>query len=86
MQRLLYTGVIAVICVAVVTGLSIWKSVQLGWLTNPFGGYPVARLIHLAAMICIALFLIVHLTLVVIFPRTLVAMVTNTAAETEETA
>jgi thiosulfate reductase cytochrome b subunit len=84
-QRLLYTGVIAVICVAVVTGLSIWKPVQLGWLTDLFGGYPVARLIHLAAMICIALFLIVHLTLVAIFPRTLVAMVTNTAAGPEET-
>ena len=68
------------------TGLSIWKPVQLGWLTDLFGGYPVARFIHLAAMICIALFLIVHLTLVVIFPRTLVAMVTNTAAEPEETA
>ena len=85
-QRLLYAGVIAVICVAVVTGLSIWKPVQLGWLTDLFGGYPVARLIHLAAMICIALFLIVHLTLVAIFPRTLVAMVTDMAAEPEETA
>jgi thiosulfate reductase cytochrome b subunit len=85
-QRLLYAGVIAVICVSVVTGLSIWKPVQLGWLTDLFGGYPVARSIHLAAMICIALFLIVHLTLVAIFPRTLIAMVTDTAAEPEETA
>jgi thiosulfate reductase cytochrome b subunit len=85
-QRLLYTGVIAVICISCVTGLSIWKPVQLGGLTDLFGGYPVARIIHLAAMICIALFLIVHLTLVVIFPRTLVAMVTNMAAEPEETA
>jgi thiosulfate reductase cytochrome b subunit len=68
------------------TGLSIWKPVQLGWLTDLFGGYPVARLIHLGAMICIALFLIVHLTLVAIFPRTLVAMVMDTAAEPEGTA
>jgi thiosulfate reductase cytochrome b subunit len=85
-QRLLYAGVISVICVSVVTGLSIWKPVQLGWLTHLFGGYPVARFTHLAAMICIALFLIVHLTLVAIFPRTLVAMVTDAAAEREETA
>jgi thiosulfate reductase cytochrome b subunit len=84
-QRLLYAGVIAVICVSVVTGLSIWKPVQLGWLTDLFGDYPVARSIHLAAMICIALFLIVHLTLVAIFPRTLIAMVTDTTAEPEET-
>jgi thiosulfate reductase cytochrome b subunit len=85
-QRLLYAGVIVVICLAVATGLSIWKPVQLSWLSDLFGGYPVARGIHLAAMICIALFLIVHLTLVAIFPRTLVAMVTNMAAEPEETA
>ena len=85
-QRLLYAGVIAVICVAVATGLAIWKPVQLGWLTDLFGGYPVARSIHLAAMIGIALFLVVHLTLVAIFPRTLVAMVAHIAAEPEEAA
>ena len=76
--RLLYTGVIVVICLVVATGLSIWKPVQLSWLTDLFGGYPGARGTHLAAMICIALFIIVHLVLVVIFPRT------GTAAEPEE--
>jgi thiosulfate reductase cytochrome b subunit len=85
-QRLLYAGVIGVICVSVATGLSIWKPVQLGWLTDLFGGYTVARFIHLGAMICIVLFLIVHLTLVAIFPRTLVAMVAGSAAEPEENA
>ena len=85
-QRLLYAGVITAICVSVLTGLSISKPVQLGWLTDLFGGYPIARGIHLAAMICIVLFLIVHLTLVAIFPRILVAMLTNTAVEPEENA
>jgi thiosulfate reductase cytochrome b subunit len=85
-QRLLYAGIIAVVFVSVATGLSIWKPVQLGWLTDLFGGYPIARFIHLAAMICIVLFLIVHLTLVAIFPRTFVAMVTDMAAEPSEDA
>jgi thiosulfate reductase cytochrome b subunit len=67
-QRLLYAGVIVVICLAVTTGLSIWKPVQLSWLTDLFGGYPVARGIHLAAMICIALFLIVHLATFTVSP------------------
>lgn len=83
-QRLLYAGAIGAICLAVLTGLSIWKPVQLGWLTDLFGGYPIARGIHLAAMICIALFIIVHLTLVAIFPRTLVSMVAGTAVEPED--
>jgi thiosulfate reductase cytochrome b subunit len=85
-QRLLYVGVILLICCSVATGLSIWKPVQLGWLTDLFGGYPVARGIHLAAMIGIALFVVVHLTLVVIFPRTLIAMLSDKAAEPEESA
>ena len=85
-QRLLYVGVILLICCSVATGLSIWKPVQLGWLTDLFGGYPFARGIHLAAMIGIALFVVVHLTLVVIFPRTLIAMLAGKAAEPEETA
>ena len=46
-------------------------------LTDLLGGYPVARGIHLASMIGILLFLVVHLTLVVIFPRTLVAMLAS---------
>jgi thiosulfate reductase cytochrome b subunit len=83
-QRLLYVGVIVLICCSVATGLSIWKPVQLGWLTDLFGGYPFARGIHLAAMIGIALFVAVHLTLVVIFPRTLIAMLVGKAAEPEE--
>ena len=85
-QRLLYVGVIVLICSSVATGLSIWKPVQLGWLSDIFGGYPFARGLHLDAMIGIALFVVVHLTLVVIFPRTLIAMLAGKAAEPEESA
>jgi thiosulfate reductase cytochrome b subunit len=85
-QRLLYAGVIVVICVAVATGLAIWKSVQFGWLTWLFGGYPFARGIHLATMFCILAFLVPHLLLVALFPRTLLAMIVGTRAEPEESA
>jgi thiosulfate reductase cytochrome b subunit len=74
-QRLLYSGVILAVCVQVATGLAIWKPVQLGWLAGFFGGYPVARGIHLAMMLCIGGFLVVHLVLVALFPRTLISMV-----------
>ncbi len=80
-QRLLYMGVIIVICLAVVTGLSIWKPVQLGWLTGLFGGYPVARTIHLTMMALIVGFLIIHLALVILFPRTLVSMLAPVRSE-----
>jgi thiosulfate reductase cytochrome b subunit len=73
-QRLLYVGVIVVVILTVLTGVSIWKPVQLGWLTDLVGGYDVARGIHFALMSVIVGFLLVHLTLVALFPRTLVAM------------
>jgi thiosulfate reductase cytochrome b subunit len=74
-QRLLYLGVIVLVVFTVLTGLSIWKPVQLAWLTGLFGGYDLARVLHFSAMCAIVAFLVVHLTLVAIYPRTLLAMV-----------
>ncbi len=82
-QRLLYGGVIFAICLIVVTGLSIWKPVQFGWLSSVFGGYPVARGIHLAAMLAIAAFVVLHVALALIYPRTIVSMVSGVPAEPE---
>jgi thiosulfate reductase cytochrome b subunit len=73
-QRLLYVGVIVVVILTVLTGLSIWKPVQLGWLTDLFGGYDIARCIHFTLMSLIVGFLLVHLSLVALFPRTLISM------------
>ena len=77
MQRLLYSGVVTIAVLTVLTGLSIWKPVQLGWLTWCFGGYPTARVIHFFLMSSIVLFLAVHLVLVALYPRTLPTMVTG---------
>ena len=43
-QKLLYAGIIVVGIVIVLSGLSIWKPVQLQWLTALFGGYDVGAL------------------------------------------
>ena len=77
-QRLLYIVVIVAAVLAVVTGVSIWKPVQLGFITDLFGGYATARLIHLGLMVAIVGFIVVHLLLVALFPRTLVSMVVST--------
>jgi thiosulfate reductase cytochrome b subunit len=84
-QRLIYDGVILVIALAIATGLSIWKPVQFGWLTGLFGGYPVARLVHLTMMGLIVAFVIIHLTLVAIYPRTLLSMLAGKPADPETT-
>ena len=59
-QRLLYLGVIVAGIVIVLSGLAIWKPVQLQELTALFGGYDAARYVHFFAMAAIAGFLVVH--------------------------
>jgi thiosulfate reductase cytochrome b subunit len=74
-QRLLYAGIIAVGVIIVLSGLSIWKPVQLQYLTALFGGYDVARYVHFVCMSLICLFLIVHVALALLVPKSLRAMI-----------
>ena len=74
-QRLLYLGVILAGIVIVLSGLSIWKPVQLKWLTALFGGYNAARYVHFFAMASIVGFLTVHVVLALLVPKSLRAMI-----------
>jgi thiosulfate reductase cytochrome b subunit len=74
-QKLLYAGIIVVGILIVLSGLSIWKPVQLQWLTALFGGYDVARYVHFICMSAICAFLIVHVALAVLVPKSLRAMI-----------
>jgi len=76
-QRLFYTGVLATAMLAVISGLAIWKPVQFAPLTALLGDYDIARKIHFSMMVIITGFLIIHLTLVAIVPRTLISMITG---------
>ena len=74
-QKLLYAGVILAGIVIVLSGLSIWKPVQLQWLTALFGGYDAARYVHFFAMAAIVGFLVVHVALALLVPKSLRAMI-----------
>lgn len=74
-QRVLYLGVIFAGIVIVLSGLSIWKPMQLQELTALFGGYDNARIVHFLAMAAIVGFLIVHVLLAILVPKSLKAMV-----------
>ena len=76
-QRLLYIGIILVGIVQVLSGLVVWKPVQFSELAILFGDFQSARLIHFLGMAAIVGFLLVHVALALIVPRTLIAMVTG---------
>jgi thiosulfate reductase cytochrome b subunit len=74
-QKLLYAGIIVVGILIVLSGLSIWKPVQLQWLTALFGGYDAARYVHFVCMSAIVAFLVVHVALAALVPKSLRAMI-----------
>jgi thiosulfate reductase cytochrome b subunit len=63
--------------VVVLSGLAIWKPVQLHALTAAFGGYDTARYVHFFAMATIVGFFVTHVIMSVIIPRSLRAMITG---------
>jgi thiosulfate reductase cytochrome b subunit len=79
-QRAAYWGVLFAILMMFLTGFAIWKPVQLSWLAWLFGGYPTARVLHFFFMAVICAFIVVHVVLVVIVPKTFVAMVLGRAS------
>jgi thiosulfate reductase cytochrome b subunit len=73
-QRLAYSGVLLLSPLAVLSGLALYKPVQLRWLTALLGGYDAARTVHRAVLALLALFTAVHLVQVLLHARTLVDM------------
>ncbi|MEO3990570.1 cytochrome b/b6 domain-containing protein [Pseudocitrobacter cyperus] len=74
-QKLAYVGVVLLSILTVMSGLVVWKSVQFPLLRELMGGYESARLVHFACMSLIVLFIAVHLLMVVLVPKTLLAMI-----------
>ena len=75
MQKLLYAGILVTGVVIVLSGLAMWKPVQLWELTLLFGGYEGARLVHFFAMTGIVLFLVLHVVMALLVPKSLRAMI-----------
>lgn len=78
-QKLAYVGVMLALIGVVISGLAIWKPVQFEPLAELLGGYEFARRVHFVCMGLIVLFVIVHVMMVVLVPKTLVAMITGRA-------
>jgi thiosulfate reductase cytochrome b subunit len=74
-QKLAYLFVIADSILVVLSGLVVWKSVQFPLLRTLMGGFDSARTVHFFAMAGLVAFILVHLALVILVPRTLVAMI-----------
>lgn len=73
-QKLAYLFVMIDGIILVCSGFVVWKSVQFPLLRELFGGYESARIIHFIAMSGIVGFIVIHLIMVALVPKTLLAM------------
>src|SRR5882724_2021703 len=78
-QRSAYLAIILCGLVLVLSGLAIWKPVQLQEITAIFGGYESARVVHFLAMALLVLIVVVHVVMVILVPRTFPTMITGRA-------
>jgi thiosulfate reductase cytochrome b subunit len=76
-QKLLYLGIILIGILIVISGLALWKPVQFSELASLFGSFQTIRLVHFLCMSAIVLFLIVHVALALLVPKSLIAMLTG---------
>lgn len=74
-QKFAYISVIVTACGLVASGLILWKSVQFPILRHILGGYDTARYIHFYLMGFLATFIVVHLIMVALVPKTFLAIV-----------
>jgi len=77
LQRVAYSTIIVLAVVEVLSGLAIYKPVQLWWLERLFGGYDGARAVHLIGLGLLTLFAGVHLVMVTLHPRAILTMLTG---------
>jgi thiosulfate reductase cytochrome b subunit len=80
-QKMAYWGVLAAVALMILSGTAIWKPVQSYPLELLFGGFQGARIVHFLVMAGIVFFLLVHVALTLLVPRTLLAMVLGRASE-----
>jgi len=74
-QRAAYLFVTVDAVLLVLSGLVLWKSVQFPLLRELLGGYETARRVHFFAMTALIAFVVVHLAMVALVPRTLLTMI-----------
>ena len=76
-QRAAYLGAIALAIGLILSGLAIWKPVQLYGLAVLMGDYEGARLVNFICMAGIVLFVLVHVAMVILVPKTFLTMITG---------
>jgi Ni/Fe-hydrogenase b-type cytochrome subunit len=66
LQKLAYSTALALLVVSMVTGVALYKPVQLSWLVYALGGFRLTRIWHFVAMCGLLAFIPGHLVMVAV--------------------
>jgi thiosulfate reductase cytochrome b subunit len=73
-QKTFYLVAIIAMVVLILSGISIWKPIQMQELASVMGGYEGARRVHFFAMSTVVGFVAVHVVMALLVPKSLLAM------------
>jgi thiosulfate reductase cytochrome b subunit len=59
-HRLVYTAIVPLLVIAILSGLSMYKPASMAWLSSLFGSWQTLRIIHFATVPIVVLFTLVH--------------------------
>ncbi|MDX2216307.1 MAG: cytochrome b/b6 domain-containing protein [Oculatellaceae cyanobacterium bins.114] len=59
-HRLIYTGIIPVLLLAIATGLAMYKPAHFYWLSGLFGSWQILRTVHFITVPIVVLFTLLH--------------------------
>ncbi|MBD6616181.1 cytochrome b/b6 domain-containing protein [Komarekiella sp. 'clone 1'] len=59
-HRLVYTGIIPVLLLAILSGLAMYKPAQLYWLSGLFGSWQTLRIVHFITVPTVIVFTVAH--------------------------
>ncbi|HEY9640731.1 MAG TPA: cytochrome b/b6 domain-containing protein [Coleofasciculaceae cyanobacterium] len=59
-HRLVYTAIIPILLLALLSGLAMYKPVQFYWLSGLFGSWQILRTVHFLTVPTVILFTLVH--------------------------
>lgn len=76
-QRLTYVVAVLAVILAILSGLAIWKPVQLQELTALMGGFETARRVHFFVMVALVVFFVVHVAFALTVKGVLAPMITG---------
>ena len=59
-HRILYTSIIPILLLAILSGIGMYKPAQFPWIVDMFGDWQALRIVHFASVPLVTLFVILH--------------------------